>query len=152
MEITTHSFTNWFSCNHLTSTGLQPFVVLSVFCSKLFFPTKPEESQSWAGTSPLPSPCPQLPYPTSHSAGTSSCWGDPGHIKHPSCAPLSPVALDCSSRETLGCLKPTSWPRKASEEKNCFLAKLFLIAEVPFQNGASVGGCFGIIIGYKPSF
>lgn len=85
------------------------------------------------------------------------CWdlpllGDPGHIKHPSRVPLSPVTLDWSSRETLGCLRPTGWPRKALEEKNsCFLTKLFLIAEVPFQNGASVGGCFGIITGYKPS-
>lgn len=32
-----------------------------------------------------------------------------------------------------------------------FLAKLFLITEVPFQNGASVGGCYGIITAHKPS-
>lgn len=48
----------------------------------------------------------------------------------------------------------TNWLTQESTEGEklcCFLAKLFLIAVVPFQNGASVGGCFGIITGYKPS-
>lgn len=116
-----------------------------VFClcsvQNYFFLQNPKQAR--AEQEPLLCP----PVPTSHSTGTSPCWGDTARIKHPSCAPLSAVASDCSSRETLGCLKSTDWPRKALENC-CFLANLFLIAAVPFQNGASVGG---ISIGDKLS-